>query len=358
MKKQKDEAYVKRMSDAMVAKIEGRQNDLFGGIRGLARDACKREELVPLERENPVQIFQRALTTADFPSILSAVANKFLREAASRVPRTYELWTEKDTVRDFRPTKIVGVGFPGELPEVPEGGEYQMLDATEGGETAQIATRGGLFGISRQALVNDELGVFRRIPAAMGITSVRTMSRAAYRVLLGSDLLEDGKAVFHTDRGNLLDGPLNQANLGKAIAALRLQKDLSDSPLSVEPKYLVVPPSLEMTAWALCYALSLPGQDNSGVGNLFREKYGLVPVVAPELEDTTLGGTATNWFLSADPTVFPTPFIRITLDGNEPPMVEEKVIWETDQMGFKVRVDFAVAAVGWRGMIKSTGDGA
>lgn len=357
MKKQKDEAYVKRMSDAMVAKIEGRQNDVFGGIRDLAREAGKREGLIPLDRENPVQIFQRALTTSDFPAILSGVVNKFLREGASNVPRTYESWTDRETVYDFKQAKIIGVGFPGELPEVPELGEYQTLGAVEGSETAQLETRGGLFGISRQTLVNDELGVFRRIPKAMGITAVRTMSRIAYRVLLGSDLLEDGKAVFHTDRGNLLDGPLNQTNLGKAIAALRLQKDLGGSPLSIEPKYLIVPPSLEMTAWALCNALSLPGQDNSGVGNLFREKYGLVPVVAPELEDATLGGTATNWFLSADPTVFPTPFIRITLDGGEPPMVDEKPGWERDEMQFKVRVDFTVAAVGWRGMVKSTGDG-
>lgn len=357
MKKQRDEAYIKQMIDAMVAKIEGRQTGLPVSVRDLAREANKREGLVPLERENIVQVFQRALTTPDFPAIMAGTANKFLREAAAKAPKTYELWTGKEALPDFKESKVVSVGFPGTLPEVPESGEFQALEAVDGYETAQLVTRGGIFGISRQALVNDELGVFKRIPAAMGITAVRTMSRVAYGALLGSGTLTDGDAVFHADRGNLLTDVLDATGLGKAVAALRLQKDLSGNPLNIEPKYLIVPPSLEVAAWSLCNALSLPGQSNAGVGNLFREKYGLVPVVAPELEDTTLGGSSTNWFLSADPAVFPTPFIRLSLGGDETPMVEEKVAWETDEMQFKVRVDFAAVAVGWRGMLKSTGTG-
>lgn len=351
----KDELYVRKMSEAMIAKIEGRNTGEFTGIRDLAREAGRKAGLVPLERENAAQLFARALTTSDFPAILADTATKYLQDGFKSVGSTYESWTVQESLPDFKSSSIVSAGFPGELPVVGESGEYQLLAAVDGEESAQLQTRGGIFCISRRTLVNDQLGVFKRIPQAMGVTAARTISRVAYGVLLGSQNLGDGKPVFHDDRDNLLDNKLDATGLGVAVAALRLQKDLSGNPLNIEPRYLIVPPSLEMTAWALCHASSLPGQNNSGVGNIFKELHGLKPVVAPELEDSTLGGSATNWFLSADPNVFPTPFFRLSLDGNELPFVDERAGWERDEAQFKVRVDFAVVATGWRGMIKSTG---
>lgn len=355
MPKQKNEAYVNRMIGAMCARVAGKVNEEFVSVRELAREANKREGLEPVGRDSAISLFQRAMTTSDFPAILSGVAGKFLRESVGLAPRSYELWTDAHPLPNFKTAMIPNLGFPGELPVVREGEEYQELTALDGYEPAQLLTRGGLFKISRQSLVNDDLAVFRRIPAAMGLTAVRTMSRDAYRQLLGTPVLNDGVPVFHEDRKNLLTGALAQNTLGQAIAALRLQTDISGNPLSIEPKYLIVPPTLELTAWTLCNALSLPGQNNAGVGNIFRERYGLTPVVASELEDASLGGSSANWFLSADPKVFPTPFLRLNLESADSVSVEEQVGWTTDAMEFKVRVDFSIASVGWRGMIKSTG---
>lgn len=357
MPKQKDEAYVKRMTDLFVGRLDCRGHGESMTIRELAREVCKREGLVPLGRESADQLFSRALTTSDFPAVMASVATKFLRDGFSSAPRTYERWTTLESVSNYKPTSIISVGFPGELPIIRESGEYTNLDAVDGEETAVLEKRGGIFAISDTALLNDEIGVFRRIPKAMGITAARTNSRTAYRALLGSTALSDGQSVFHSDRGNLMDDPLGFASLGKALADLRLQKDSSGNPLSIEPRFLIVPPSLEMTAWALCYASSLPGQDNSGVGNIFKEKYGLEPIVAAELEDSSLGGSSKNWFISCDPEVFPTPFLRLSFLGSEGPVVKDRVDWKTDRVEFKVRTDFSVAQAGWRGMIKSTGLG-
>lgn len=361
-----DPVYIRKVVEQIVARQEGKapqgtysQTEEFHSFKALARNCIIRSGIDVREvGGNVAQLFARALTTSDFPKILSDVATKNLQAAYSLLPSTYEKWTTHETLPDFREAEIDSVGFPGTLPEVPENGEYKALQAVEGSETAQLKTYGGEFGISRQVLVNDRVGAFKDTPAAMGITAGRTKSRLAYAALLASSTLSDGLTVFHADRENLLTAALDAEGLAAAVAALRLQQDHSGNPINIEPKYLIVPPSLEMTAWQLCRATSLPGQSNSGVQNIFKDLHGMEPIVAPELEDDTLGGTSTNWFLSADPSVFPVPFRRLNLEGSEKPYVESSVGWHNDKMRFKVRIDFAVAATGWRGMVKSTGAGA
>jgi hypothetical protein len=125
--------------------------------------------------------------------------------------------------------------------------------------------------------------------------------------------------------------------------------------LSVEPKYLLVPPSLEITAHELCFSDSIPGQNNAAVPNLFK-KLGLVPVVEPLLESPTMSGSsATAWYLMPSPNLWPV-ITTVTLgsEDNLAPYVDSQPGWVKDGIEHKVRIDFDAAAVGAKA-VKSAG---
>lgn len=305
------------------------------------------------------QLYSRAMSSSDFPNVLSDVATKILQESFRMQPRTFQYWMEPWPVSNFRAVEIPRVGWPGNLPELnPDGGEYTYLDVTDGGESAQLKSYGGMLGFTRKTLVNDDKGFFRSKARAGGQVASRTISRLAYACLLSPGNLSDGVAFFHADRGNLLTGTsgttyaLDADSLGAAVQALREQTDDSGNYLELEPKYLLVPPALETTAWSLCNSLALPGQGNDE-SNIYKEKFGLVPVVAPQLASSSLGGNDLDWFLFADPKVTPACFAMLCMGKDWPePFVDQEAQWSSDTIELKIRLDCEPQAVNPIGCVK------
>jgi len=332
-----------------------------GGVDGfmaLARECLKNSGIVRPERSHE-QLLTRALTTDDFPAILSNTASKLLQESFDVQPATYKYWMDTWQVPDFKEAEIARIGYPGDMPELPELGEYQHLDVVEGSEYAALTTFGGLLSYSRQLLINDDLGAFQERARAGGVIARRTISRRSYKTLLSPGNLSDGNPFFDASRGNLLEGTsgdtleLSADSLGRAVAALREQKDESGNPLNMEPKYLLVPPALEITAWGLCLGNSLLGQANSGIPNPFKDRYGIVPVIAPELADSNLGGNDKDFYVFASPRVVPSCFKMLTLEQGWPkPFVDEQPAFTKDQVEMKTRIDCKPAAVNPRGVVK------
>src|SRR5690606_16173465 len=79
---------------------------------------------------------------------------------------------------------------------------------------------GRLFAITREAIINDDLTGFTRIPRAMGRAALRTIGDLVYAVLTSNPTMgEDGKALFHSDHGNLLTGAVISTG---AVDAMRV----------------------------------------------------------------------------------------------------------------------------------------
>lgn len=326
----------------------------------LAR-ACLRDAGISVPSHDTRQIFTRAMASTDFPRLLSSTGTKILQANFDLQPRTYQFWSEPWPVANFFDVEMPRIGYPGELPGLnPDGGEYQYLDATEGGETGSIESKGAVFPFSRKLLVNDDLGAFKEKNKSAGLIAARTMTRQSYRKLITPGNLSDNKAFFHADRGNLLEGDaettmeLSATSLGLAVKALRSQKDLSGDYIDFSPKYLVIPPAEEVKGWTLCNSGSLLGQDNAGIVNIYKERFGLVPVVSPQLADVSLGGNDRDWYLFADPKVNPACFKMLTFakDGWPKPFLDERLGWKNDNLELKVRVDFRMVPVNPLGCVK------
>ncbi len=322
----------------------------------LAREACRTSGVD--FGGFPSEIAGRAMTTSDFPLVLADVASKSMESSYGQYQSTFSLWTTPKSTNNFHQGSIVRVAPPSELPLVDERGEFKYLSISEGNETYQIVTRGGIIPLSRQVIINDDVGAFADVGRLQALTAVLTQARMVYGKLLSNPSLSDGVSVFDASRGNLLSGEdsaLSRDSLAEALKVVRMFSDDRGNPLMIEPKYLLVPPSLEMTAHELCFSDSAPGQTNSSVPNIFK-KIGLIPIVEPLLESPALtGSSSTAWYLLPDPNISPF-FATIALGSadNLAPYIDSKPGWVSDNIEFKTRIDFGVAAIGHKA-VKSAG---
>lgn len=105
--------------------------------------------------------------------------------------------------------------------------------------TKRIATFGREFGITRQAIINDDIGVLTRIPEAYVRAASRGINKMVYQLLQLNGNIYDGKPLFGAAHGNLAatGAPLSVASLGAAKAAMRKQTNLRGKErLNISPK--------------------------------------------------------------------------------------------------------------------------
>jgi len=291
-------------------------------------------------------------TSSDFGEILSDVARKSMLKGAKEANETFQDWTTKGQLSDFKPTKRVGLDSFPTLDKVPDGGEYKYATINDTGETIQLATYGKLFSITRQTIINDDLGVFSTVPSKMGRAAIRTVGNLVYAVLLANPKMADGKALFHADHKNLLAASgLTAADLDKAAQMMALHQDSAGSVLNIEPEFLIVPRALKARASQLVNSMFDPDGKHSNVHNI---AHGIAKVVADARIDAAIkSGQPLPWFMAAG-NGFDTIEVGY-LDGNDTPYLEQQNGWSVDGTEFKVRLDAGVSALSHRTLVKNPG---
>ncbi|WAJ26861.1 ClpP-like prohead protease/major capsid protein fusion protein [Antarcticirhabdus aurantiaca] len=287
-------------------------------------------------------------TTSDFVTVLGNVANKSMLRGYEEAEETFEIWTARGVLNDFKEVSRVDIGLFPSLKEVPEGGEYKFGTVGDRGEKIQLATYGRMFAISRQAIINDDMNVFTRIPQRMGRAARRTIGDLVYAILVDNPPMSDGKPLFHTDHGNLAatNAAPTVVSLDAARAAMAKQKDVDGlaTSLNIRAKYMLVPVELEGVAKTLMAAEFDPSKTQR-VPNSVRD-------MAQVVSDARLSGTA--WHLAADPNTYDTIEVAY-LNGNSQPTLEQRPGWYVDGAEFKVRIDAGVKAIGYHGLYKNAG---
>ncbi|MCX5496441.1 Clp protease ClpP [Kaistia dalseonensis] len=287
-------------------------------------------------------------STSDFGSVLATAAYRSMMTGYEEVDETFGEWTSKGRASDFRPISRVDLGLFPSLDKVEEGAEYKYATIGDTGTTVQVATYGKMFSITRQAIVNDDLGFFDRVPRKMGRAAKRTIGNLVYAIVNSNPTMQDGVALYHASHGNLAAaaGVISVTSLGAARAAMARQKDEAGvgTAIGVRPKFILLPPELLDLALTVIGAEKTPG-DAAGTPNAVRN-------IATPVSDSRLTGTA--WHLAADPAQVDT--IEVTyLDGVEEPFLDQRDGWGVDGSEFKVRMDAGVKALHWRGLYKNAG---
>lgn len=286
-------------------------------------------------------------TSGDFGTLLENVAQKSMMKGFDEAQETFQLWTSKGTLSDFKIASRTDIGTFPNLDVVPEGGEYKYATMNDTGETVQLATYGKLFAITRQAIINDDLSAFTRIPQKMGRAAPRTVGNLVYAILNNNPAMRDGKALFHADHKNLITPA--SAITSDAVAlmntAMRKHKD-GDAFLNIMAKYLLCGVEREHEAKkVMASEFMVGGDENKTTPNTVRNTLDVI-------SDPRLA--ASSWFTAADGNMHDTVEVSY-LDGVETPHLEQQNGWNVDGVEFKVRLDAGVKALDYRGLNKNAG---
>mgnify|MGYP000966789989 FL=1 len=326
------------------------RDNVYNGmtLREYARMALT-EKGIGVSSYNPMQMVGLALThsTSDFGNILLDVANKALLQGWDEAEETFQRWTKKGQLSDFKTAHRVGMGgFPA-LRQVREGAEYKYVTTGDKGETIALATYGEIFSITRQAIINDDLNQLTDVPMKMGRAAKGTIGDLVYAVLTKNPKLSDGKALFHADHKNLSTGAISVSSLDDGRKLMRLQKE-GERSLNIRPAFMLVPVALETLANQTIKSASVKGADiNAGIVNPIQN---FAEVIAEaRLDDAD----AKAWYLAA---AQGTDTIEVAyLNGVDTPYIDQQEGFTTDGIATKVRIDAGVAPLDYRGMTKSSG---
>jgi len=161
--------------------------------------------------------------------------------------------------------------------------------------------------------------------------------------------MNDGSSLFHATHNNIATGAaLGVAGLDTDRVTLASQKDPSGNEiLDLRPAVLVIPIGLGGDARVFNEAVYDPDTANklqkpNKVRGLFRDI-----VDTPRL-------TGTRRYLFADPSIAPTLEVSF-LDGNDTPFLDNQQGWRIDGVEWKVRLDYGVAGVDYRGAVTNAG---
>lgn len=328
-----------------------------GSIRGLSKDGIARKVLA-------------SMTTGDFPLLLSSTAGKALRAAYEGAPSTFQLWCGIGEVSDFKAHPRIQMGSFNSLPTKPEGEEYAFGQVNEEAESITAVTKGRVLRMSREMIVNDDLGAFTKRAQMLGRAARRTVNEDVYTLLTsgaGNDgpTMSDTGQLFNTTAITTAGGHANKSATSDAVtvasiaagrAAMRKQRAKGATVaapgelLNVMPRYLLAPVGKEDIIWAVLNSTSDPSSSNSAKRNYVKDVAQLVLVTDPLLD----GVSATAWWLAADP--MDAPLIEVDfLDGNQTPFIDEAVNFLTDALDLKVRLDYGLAAIDYRAGWKNPG---
>ena len=297
--------------------------------------------------------------TSDFANLLENVANKAMMMGYEESMETWRMIARVGNIADFKAASRLNISTFSDLQQVLENDEFEAGGFSDLKETIQLSTYGRLFPISRQAIINDDIDAFTRIPMAMGRAAHRKVGDVVWAVLTANAALaQDATALFHADHSNLAGsgGAISETTLDAGRNAMQTQTapspntalGESGATLNIAPRLLLVPSAKQMTA---VKAVRTPtGPDTTGdlTVNTFANRLDVVSEARLDADSTTA------WYLSADPNQVDTIEVAF-LDGNQEPFLDSQNGWTIDGVEYKVRHDVAAAALDFRGLYKNPG---
>ncbi len=317
---------------------------------------------LPRFRRDASGWLEAAFSTASLPGILSNIANKMLLDGYTYIEDAWRKIAKIASVNDFKEHsryrmtgsfKFEQVGPDGEL-------KHGKLGEQQFGQKAD--THGIMFALTRQMIINDDMGAFTDIPRQIGMGAAEAIADAAWGLWLSNPVQKDGKAFFHADHSNYVAGAdtaLTVDGLTDAEVLFGKQTKPNGKPLGIAPAIMLVPTALKVPAEMLMKSLQLNETTTANKGkpstNPHVGKFDVVSSVYLSNASFT-GASDKAWYLLADPNRLPAIEIAF-LNGIDRPTVE-KTDADFNTLGIQFRgyIDFGVREQDYRGALKMKGE--
>lgn len=322
----------------------------------LAKASLKRAG-VDVEGMTPMEIAKRAITssTSDFPVLLEGANRLVLLANYNAVADTWRRFCAVGSVNDFREHKRLRMGTFSDLDTVGENQEFKNKKITDADyEKVSVATKGNIINVSRQMIVNDDLAAFTRLAQMLGRAAARSIENDVYALFAlnsgNGPTLVDGNPLFHSSHGNIAATAavptVTSVDAARQQMAQQKDKDANDY-LDIRPSLALCPLSLGGTFKVLNSSTYDPDASNK------LQRPNIVNGLFSDIIDTPrLSGTA--WYVIANPSDEPVFEVNF-LNGQQTPYMESEQGFDVDGLRWKIRHDYGVGAVGFRGIVKNAG---
>lgn len=295
-------------------------------------------------------------TTSDFANLLENTMHRVLRAAYGITPDTWSRFCGVATVTDFRSHNWYRLGSLTQLEDLNEHGEFKNKSIPDAEKTTFAATtKGNIVAISRQTIINDDLGGLMRLTNQLGRAAKLTIEKAVYTQLgLNSGLgptQADAQPLFHANRINVGTGAaISAASLDADRVVMAQQLDPNGQDYTdLRPAILLVPVGLGGQA----RVINESQYDPDTLANKSQMKPNVARGFFRDVVDTPrLSGT--RRYLFCDPSFAPV-FLVSFLEGQQEPVLETQNGWRVDGVEMKARLDFGVDDVDYRGAVTNAG---
>jgi len=256
-------------------------------------------------------ILAAAWATHEISNILSATVNKFLLAGFDSVENAWRSISAVRSVNDFKTVTSYRLNGAFSFEKVANGGTLKNAKATDENRTISAETYGIMTSVTRTDLINDDLGALTAVPQRIGRGGALKLNDVFWTAFL------DDSSFFTTGKGNKKTSAtaLGLAGLKEALALYRKLKDTDGKPMAVQPRVLLVPVDLEVTAAELMNSVQIASGNTNGQPstNVFAGRYEVV-------SSTYLTDTA-DYYLLASPADMPVMEVAF-LNGVQSPVVE------------------------------------
>ena len=287
-------------------------------------------------------ILAAAWATHSISGILSSTVNKFLLAGFNGVESSWRSISSVRSVNDFKALTSYRLNGGMKFEKVAPGGELKNAAVSDESRTISAETYGIMTSVTRNDLINDDLGALTAVPQRIGRGGALKLNDVFWASF------QDDSAFFTTGRGNkkTTAGALSLSNL-KAIATLfRKLKDPDGNPVAVEPRVLLVPADIELSAAEIMGSSLLVGGSSAAPDrNVLAGRYQVV--------STSYLSSAEDYYLLASPADMPVMEVAF-LNGVQSPIVETAEA-DFNTLGVQMRgyFDFGVAKAEYLAGVKA-----
>lgn len=328
-------------------------------IECLSREGNNELNLRRMSGDELLQILSRQYfnPTASFPAILDATIDKSIVKLYNEVPTTFDQWTQKGSLKDFKQTADhqYVIGGTGDFIKVQENGELKLdTPKTELLPNRKLDTYGRQFSMSRQAFINDDIGFLTEVPGLYAASAKKTIDKMCYGLLFNNPTIFDGKTLFHADHKNLISGngaAPSQQTIQAIILQMQKQTDQFGDAITMVPSKLIVGVGYEFDLAVIFQSAQVTGSANNDKNPLYN--YPLQVVQSPVL-NALAGANKCPWFLTASPAS--AKGIQVDyLNGQETPTIRR--MESPGVLGFvwDIYLDWGIAVRDFRGIYKNAG---
>ena len=293
----------------------------------------------------------------DFPGLVENIAVKEVLRGYEETEEPYRTLARIGNLPDFKVGSRTGLSHAPSLPENIENEEVQTIRMQDRKQNIQLATYAGKVGLSRQAIINDDLGEFGRVAMRVGGGARRTVGDRFANVFTqdanGQTIDEGSARIFAAARNNTgTAGAPSTATFDEFRTLMAVQTDVSGSAknLNIMPSYIYCPHAKAGAARKVVDSeFDVGGSEDRTTPNTERGRWQGV------IADSRLDAVSTDrYYALADPNRFDTVEVAF-LDGQDAPTIQRVEMFDVLGINFVVWIDCVAQALEFRTMAVNDG---